>query len=115
MVRGSRSQGSIGSPDGRPPKVSQPAAQSFFAHGVKMSDNHNQTIGQRVRRSDVAEFFGVERSTVTDWCRKGMPIRLDGTTSLPAVVQWYGCFGPGRNESWRDDTLRQYIAELLDR
>ncbi len=79
-----------------------------------MSDNHNDAIGHRVIQADVAEFLDVDHSTVCAWVRRGMPIRSDGTTSLPAVIQWLYCLGPRRSEKFRDDTLAEHIRRMLD-
>lgn len=58
---------------------------------------------------EVADFFRVERSTVHDWSRKGMP-GTKGNWYMPECVHWYFCFGPGRTEAARDLFLREMMA-----
>ncbi len=65
---------------------------------------------QRTRRlklktqAELAEFFGVNRSTIRDWTIAGMPGR-PGCYDLGAIIRWLFTFGPWRSEQARDDIL----------
>ena len=57
---------------------------------------------------EVADFFDVERSTVHDWHRKGMPGQK-GNWYLPEIIVWYATLGPNRTEAARSLYLREYL------
>lgn len=43
---------------------------------------------KRATRAEIAEAFGVDLRTVTNWNKDGMPRHKSGCYSLPAVIKW---------------------------
>jgi hypothetical protein len=41
-----------------------------------------------MNKCEVAEFFGVSRVTVNNWCRRGCPIGSDGQMEAGAIAEW---------------------------
>lgn len=64
-----------------------------------------------VTATELAGYFDVAKSTITEWKRKGMPT-FGSRFILPACMTWYFCFGPHRSEKLRDEYLWTYIRSF---
>ena len=63
--------------------------------------------------AELARFLGVNRSTIADWIRAGVPREPDGGFSIPKVVAWRNRrHPPSKPIDPRDDILRGFCRVL---
>ena len=63
-------------------------------------------------KTELAEFLRVNRGTIRDWGRRGLPGGTAGPWDMPQVMQWmYSVNGPW----WRNSHAQTLLREEQDR